>query len=149
MRIIVTQTEIEQAIKNFVLSQMSLAEGQDIKITLKATRGEDGTTAEVDVVLASVAQPQKSKPVTRSATTAVAQTAAAEEEVVEVPQTPETENTAEEAPVAEQDPTEPASAGTGEATSTSTVGGETAVSEADAAPKRSSLFKNLTKPVND
>ena len=49
MRIIIVQSEIEIAIRNHVLTQIVVKEGQKISIEFKNTRGEDGFTAEVDI----------------------------------------------------------------------------------------------------
>lgn len=50
MQITLTQPEIETAIINFVKSQMTIADGQRISIDLRATRGEEGYTALIDIV---------------------------------------------------------------------------------------------------
>ena len=49
MQITINQTEIEAAIKAHILSQINIKEGHDISIQLKATRGDDGTTAIIDI----------------------------------------------------------------------------------------------------
>lgn len=49
MKIILTENEIKEAITSHVLSQISVAEGHEIKIDFKATRGADGATAEIDI----------------------------------------------------------------------------------------------------
>jgi hypothetical protein len=49
MKIILTEIEIKEAITSHVLSQISVAEGHEIKIDFKATRGADGATAEIDI----------------------------------------------------------------------------------------------------
>lgn len=57
MQITLTQPEIETAIINFVKSQMTIAEGQRIEIDLRATRGEEGYTALIDIVRDEVSAP--------------------------------------------------------------------------------------------
>lgn len=49
MQITINQSEIEAAIRAHILSQINIKEGHEISITLKATRGEDGTTAIIDI----------------------------------------------------------------------------------------------------
>lgn len=56
MQITIVQVEIEQAIRNYVLEQLSVKEGMQIDIVLKATRGDEGTTAIIDIVPAKAAQ---------------------------------------------------------------------------------------------
>ena len=55
MQITLIQSEIEQALKNYINDIMSVKDGMEIEIQLKATRGEEGTTAIIDIV------PQKPK----------------------------------------------------------------------------------------
>lgn len=50
MRIMIIQSEIEEAIAEKVLSQMSINENCELKIELSATRGPEGMTATIDVV---------------------------------------------------------------------------------------------------
>ena len=56
MQITLIQSEIEQALKNYINDIMSVKDGMEIEIQLKATRGEEGTTAIIDIV------PLKTKP---------------------------------------------------------------------------------------
>lgn len=50
MQITLTQTEIETAITDYIKSQMTIADGQRIAIDLRATRGNEGYTALIDIV---------------------------------------------------------------------------------------------------
>ena len=50
MQITLVQNEIETALRNYVTSLLNVREGHRIDITLKATRGEDGSTAVIDIV---------------------------------------------------------------------------------------------------
>lgn len=50
MRIIIIQAEIEEAIRNHILQQVNINENMEILIDLKATRSEQGYTAEIDIV---------------------------------------------------------------------------------------------------
>lgn len=49
MKIILVQAEIELAIRAYVLTQIAVKDGQDITIDFKNTRGDDGTTAEINI----------------------------------------------------------------------------------------------------
>ncbi|ABK54415.1 gp47 [Escherichia phage N4] len=106
MQVILTQPEIEAALTGYVNDLMSVREGMEIKVTFKATRGDDGATAIVDIVPAGsqsvevVEEPKKEskerkhRPVTQTNTAAVSALASAtgkkKEEVVEVETTTET-----------------------------------------------------------
>lgn len=62
MRIILVQAEIELAIRAYVLTQIAVKEGQDISIDFKNTRGDDGTTAEINITsLTMTAAPAKTE----------------------------------------------------------------------------------------
>lgn len=50
MQIVLIQAEIEKAIRNYVNSVVKVAEGVDILIDLKSTRGDTGFTANIDLV---------------------------------------------------------------------------------------------------
>lgn len=49
MQITLNQDEIEQSVRNHVLSQLAIREDQEISIDLRAGRGENGFTATLDV----------------------------------------------------------------------------------------------------
>ena len=49
MKLILSQQELEQAIKMFVNQMVQVKSQDDIQIEFKAGRGENGTTAEIDV----------------------------------------------------------------------------------------------------
>lgn len=70
MRIIIVQAEIEEAIKAHILNQIALKEGQEISIDFKATRGDDGATAEINITLPN--EQKSTQPVTQSRSTAQA-----------------------------------------------------------------------------
>ena len=87
MRITLVQAEIDQAIVNYINSQVNVKDGMSITVDLSATRGENGFTATIDIVhanspritrdlptkviLATVAEPTKEtvKPVELAAPT--------------------------------------------------------------------------------
>ena len=50
MQIILVQTEVEQALRNYVASRLTLAEGTTFSIDLAATRGANGITATIDLI---------------------------------------------------------------------------------------------------
>lgn len=50
MQIIITQSEIESAIRTYIMEQVSVKPGMTITIDLKATRGAEGATAIIDIV---------------------------------------------------------------------------------------------------
>lgn len=49
MQVTIVQDDIHEAIRNFILEQIDVKPGMRIDVTLKATRGEDGTTAIIDI----------------------------------------------------------------------------------------------------
>ena len=144
MQITLIQSEIEQALKNYINDIMSVKDGMEIEIQLKATRGEEGTTAIIDIV------PQKPK-APRGGRTSGEIPAKAEPAKAAAPAK------AEAAPaVAEADP-EPvaesvAEAEADDAEQVAEQAQEPAPVEAEQAPAeeapRKSLFAGLSKPQN-
>jgi hypothetical protein len=53
VQIIIVQAEIEEAIRNHILSQIHVREGMDINIDLAATRGAAGFTATINIIPSS------------------------------------------------------------------------------------------------
>ena len=66
MQITLNQVEIEEAITNYVNDLVSVNEGMAITVTIKATRGEEGTTALIDIV-PEVVEPEVVEPVKAAA----------------------------------------------------------------------------------
>ena len=143
MQITLIQAEIEQALKNYINDIMSVKEGMEIEIQLKATRGEEGTTAIIDII------PSKPKTAVRgsrvsgeAAGKSVSAVKAEPEPVKAVEPEPEVAVKAEpEVAVAEEAEAEPAEAA---------VEAEAEPVEpapAEAAP-RQSLFSGLQRPKN-
>jgi hypothetical protein len=64
MQITIVQSEIEQAIKQFVLGRLNVDGPQDVAIELKATRGETGMQAVIDITLGAE-KPAPSRPTQR------------------------------------------------------------------------------------
>ena len=143
MQITLIQSEIEQALKNYINDIMSVKDGMEIEIQLKATRGEEGTTAIIDIVpqkpkatrggRSSGEVPAKVEPVKAAAAKAVAEAdlAPVAESVAEA-EADDAEQVAEQA----QEP---------EALEPAPVEAEQA--PAEEAPRKS-LFAGLSKPQN-
>ena len=147
MQITLNQVEIEEAITNYVNDLVSVNEGMAITVTIKATRGEEGTTALIDivpeVVELEVVEPVKAaaKPARKTATKQAA-VPAKEEPVVEAEPEPvvkEAEPEPEAEPVKEEEAAP-------DAAEVPVADDEQAEVPAVAAPK--SLFANLRKPNN-
>lgn len=142
MQITLIQSEIEQALKNYINDIMSVKDGMEIEIQLKATRGEEGTTAIIDIVpqkpkaarggRTSGEIPAKAEPVKAAAAPAKAEPAQAVAESVAEAEADDAEQVAEQA----QEP---------EALEPAPVEAEQA--PAEEAPRKS-LFAGLSKPQN-
>ena len=142
MQITLIQSEIEQALKNYINDIMSVKDGMEIEIQLKATRGEEGTTAIIDIVpqkpkaarggRTSGEVPAKAEPVKAAAAPAKAEPNQAVAESVAEAEADDAEQVAEQA----QEP---------EAQAPAPVEAEQA--PAEEAPRKS-LFAGLSKPQN-
>lgn len=140
MQITLVQSEIEQALKNYINEQVNVKEGMEITIAFKATRGEEGNTAVIDIVPSTVKPVAPATPTKRAAPAKV-------EPKVEAPK----EEPKPADPPFEPDPkpeTGNQEAASVQESSASTAGAaavpqnaETA--SAEAAPRRPSLFGNL------
>ena len=141
MQITLNQVEIEEAITNYVNDLVSVNEGMAITVTIKATRGEEGTTALIDII-PKVAEPEEVEPEVVEPVKAAARPARKpavkqavapdkEESVAETQPEPEPVTEEEAAPDAAEVPV---------------ADEEQAEVPAVAAPK--SLFANLRKPNN-
>lgn len=127
MQIIIDQQDIEQAIKNFIGTQVTIREGQEVTIDLKAGRGDNGYSATIEI----------GAPVNKAPTGPVNRTpvaSPAKQKVVVAETKPE--------PVEPSPVSEPA---------TGSAEGQTAQEEAipaeDATPKTPSIFGGL-KPAS-
>jgi hypothetical protein len=96
MRIQLHQTEIEEALQQYIATQGISLVGKAVKIGFTSSRSEAGLTADVDITNAEPAKQQAAAP----AKAAVQEAVAVEAEVPEVAQ----EEKAEAAP-AEEEPT--------------------------------------------
>lgn len=138
MQLILPQSELEQAIKNYVNDLMNVKEGTELSIDLKAGRGLDGFTATVDIIKSGTAMPAKT--VVPAATIPVAATPAPA--VVKVT----ARTVVKEEPVAEEKPTEDESvADKSEQQEAATEAKEEATPEATTTVRRP-LFGSLKKP---
>ena len=63
MKITIGQSEIEAAVKTYILSIMTLAEGANIDVDFSATRGPDGLTANINVLPPEVTEKAKEEQV--------------------------------------------------------------------------------------
>jgi len=163
MRIILVQAEIELALRNYVFSQINVAEGQDITIDFKNTRGEDGATADINITTAQATGSRTAAPLVQTKTSAPKPSTASAAPVVEATvdtttqeekapaqpastsSEPEGENQKEEAlpeEAAEEAAEETFEENQGETEAVTKPVGE----DAPTPPK--SLFANLAKPVN-
>lgn len=153
MRIIIDESEIKEAIVALVKSQVSIQEGQEISVELKATRGDSGNTAEITINAPSVpvvqATPVKRTPRARTVETKTEETAQEASEEVSSTETandtPETEEAVAETPVVEETPVQEEA----KAEVSETAEAEHPVVE-EAAPRTTgSLFSTLKRPVNN
>ena len=63
MKITIGQSEIESAVKTYILSIMTLAEGANIYVDFSATRGPDGLTANINILPPEFAEKAKEEQV--------------------------------------------------------------------------------------
>ncbi|QIG68806.1 holliday junction resolvase RusA-like protein [Rhizobium phage RHph_Y2_6] len=109
MRISLVQSEIELALQRYIGAQLNVADGKAFKISLAATRGEQGFTAEIEIVDAVPEEPEparRGRPRNKvtdavdEGKTNIFQTQTAEAAEAEEPVDPDTAG--EEAPTAEE-----------------------------------------------
>lgn len=149
MQITIVEVEIKEAIRNYILSQISVHEDHEIHIDLLATRGAEGYTANINIA------PGRSKdadtPVKSSSNTVTISPRKAKEETKPAakakaadPEPSVTQEVAQPEVVEEQAQEETAAAEETTADApTEDAGEEQAPTEA---PR--SIFANLKKPVN-
>lgn len=101
MKFVLVEAEIKQAIQEYAAKLITLAPGTTIEVEVKATRGTDGVTAEIDVALTGALQ--VATPAAPVQTPRTAAPAPAPAEPV-VKQAPAPEKAAPVAPVATQEP---------------------------------------------
>lgn len=175
MQITINQTEIEEAIRNHILGQITVRDDMRIDIDLKATRGDEGYTAIIDIVPSTAERrptsedqgstrseapakaeaksapaktivPKKSSTIFGGGASSKTQPVKAEEPVVQ----PQVEAQAEaEVVIAEPDAEVAASPEPDTAVEAETEAAPEAAQEpAGEAPARPSLFAGLKKPEN-
>ena len=105
MKITIGQSEIESAVKTYILSIMTLAEGANIDVDFSATRGPDGLTANINVLPPEVAEKAKEEQVvlTREAEKATGSAAEASKTATRKPRTLTVEQKAPEPAAAAQE----------------------------------------------
>lgn len=151
MQIILVQTEVEQALRNYVASRLTLAVGTTFSIDLAATRGANGITATIDLV-----EPGQTPPVAAPAPVGKLagvkpETAAKAVEAVQATQVaPAAVATQEQATAPAADVAETAATPAAEETETATPAATAeAAQTGEAAPAGTkSLFGNLGRPKN-
>jgi hypothetical protein len=125
MRITLNQIEIELALKNYVNKLLSVQDGIDMTIDIKATRGEGGMTAEIELSenVKALSDKIPATPVNRSAQTlqAAVATPAAVAAPVQVTQPTASVTRIVQRPAATQAPAESATAAVGSGMPTATV----------------------------
>lgn len=137
MQLILPQSELEQAIKNYVNDLMNVKDGTELSIDLKAGRGLDGFTATVDIIKSGTATPAKT--VVPAAVISAPVPVAAPVKVTPRP-------VAKEEPVAEEKPAEDTSvANKSEQQEAASEAKEEAPAEAPSTVRRP-LFGSLKKP---
>lgn len=157
MLITIVQTEIEQAIRDYVGNQLKIADGMEMSIALSATRGDEGFKAAIDIhPIANAPKQEQLKATTASvpgkspiftprviSATPVSQ----DNKGTEKSNEPGTDSLADEAGSGEKSNEQPPVAtedATGEGQKSET---ETANADTPASASRS-LFKGLSKPKN-
>jgi hypothetical protein len=145
MKITLVQTEIEKAISDYVLGQMTINESMELAIDLSATRGPEGMTAEIIISpKADVTMPARKTSAVTAAGTPRAKPGPkpkVAQEAAEQPQESQAQNQQDEA---RQEPVAEAQPDPEQETEQEAVGVE---AEIPAQP-RSSIFGNLQRPVN-
>lgn len=135
MRVTINEAEMKQAITNHIGEMMNLAEGCEIDIDLKATRGNEGWTAEIDITRPSTNSPLRIKDKVEDARKAPVTA----QELVEDPAPTEPAEVVDDASeVDAESPAEPTEE------DLATVGDEPKQAE-----KKTSLFADLGRPKNE
>lgn len=62
MKIQIVQSEIEEAVRDFIQKKIAVREDQEISMDFTATRGEDGLIANIDISTIKTPEPEADKP---------------------------------------------------------------------------------------
>jgi hypothetical protein len=164
MQITIVQTEIEEAIRNRILDQISVREGMRIDIDLKATRGPEGYQAVINIVpgnspatarntddetppvrvsKSSSASGGSSPTVVKSRPSSVTKAEAKAEQAEQLE--PESETATDSSPSSDASTDTGTSEGDAQASTESTAGVE---GDNAASAPRKSLFGDMRAPVN-
>lgn len=158
MQIILVQQEVEQALRDYVASRLTLVEGTQFEIDLAATRGANGITATINLVSPGAAAAPAAKTAVASTSTATVRRSTPEaptkaQETTAVVQTdpnqgqdPNTGNEGQEQGSTTTGGQQPDPADPNTAQATGDVNGDPVTGEGTDKPK--SLFAGLTKPKN-
>jgi len=145
LQITLVQTELEQAIREYVGRQFVLAEGNQMDIELSATRGAEGFKAVIDIVPIKPTSRPAIPPATSKAPAAVVAAAPAETEKPTEQTETHAETEHQEAPFDGGTRSAPDAPGDEHLTAAAT---HTEAAPAAAAGGARSLFKGLNKPKN-
>ena len=145
MQIILVQQEVEQALRDYVASRLTLVEGTCFEIDLAATRGVNGITATINLV-----QPGQAQAATQAA---VAASAASRKSTPEAPaKAQETAVTAQPDPNVPETPADPNQGQEAGQVTTETPAADPNQADPNVAgtevPQTKSLFGGLTRPKN-
>lgn len=159
MQIQLNQNEIETALKNYVSSLFTLSDNVEVAITLKATRGDDGQTAIIDIVPRKEVSPAPAVATRRPRAVAVTKAEESPKDVKaaesnEAPSGTDTGPQAEEGNAeassqtsSDAGATDQSAEDVGQAGSVAEAAAEAEAPAAEAKPK-TSLFANVRRPVN-
>lgn len=144
MQITLVQTEVEQALRDYVANRLTLAEGTTFSIELAATRGEKGITATIELI-----EPPKAGQVAAVAVKTTVKAPAPAPSVTEKP-APVAEQPAQQATETAADSAQVTGEGQPQADSQEAASDpkESADAQQEAAPVGKSLFGGLKRPVN-
>lgn len=152
MQITLVQSEIEEALSDFVLARMTIKDGMELKIDLAATRGTSGFTANVDIVPKVEPTLEVAKKVTAARKTkaepvpapAVVETTKAEQVVEQPVEAAIAEDEAAALAADAMDVNQPIP----EVADEPAADGEAAPVAEEAPAPKTSLFGGLSRPVN-
>lgn len=146
MQITLNQVEIEAALKAYILNQININDGMEIVIDLKATRGEAGTTAIIDIVPRAE---EKAEPMATTKVSTPRTTVQPKEKVVAATSMAEVVEKAQAEPEPEKDLPKDDPEPREEAEPEPEVEAEAEAENPEPTTARPSLFKGLGRVKND